>query len=209
MEFQADGIEYESENFVHADVDWKQFDSLMASRNQSFGTILQRALVQAQNGGIPGLPSDEQAAQSLMSSVMASLTTGNTAQLKRVLAPILGASEELITQLEGDDGTVLVTERNKVVMQILELEIEKGNRSLAIFYGAGHMADLEKRLLAKGFQKEGEAWLTAWDIVDTPPEQRINLIQQIFSDPEMIQTLMSAVQDMMKQVQTPAPEAAE
>ena len=70
------------------------------------------------------------------------------------------------------------------------------------------MADLEKRLLAQGFQKEGEAWLTAWDIVDTPPEGRLNLIQEIFSDPALIQTLMSAVQDIMKQVETPAPDAA-
>ena len=67
----------------------------------------------------------------------------------------------------------------------------------------------EARLLAQGFRKEGEAWLTAWDIVDTPAAERVNLIQEIFSDPEMIQTLMSAVQEIMKQIEPPAPNAAQ
>jgi len=201
MDFQADRIDYELENFVHADIDWEEYEALMTSRGQSLGTIFQRAMEQSQTGMLPGIPTDEKAAQQMMTQLMSSLTSGNTADLKRVMAPVLGESEAMITQLEGDDGTVIVTERNKVVMKVLTEEMKKGNRSLAIFYGAGHMPDLEKRLLAAGFKRTDESWMTAWTIKDTPPEERVNLMQEIFSDPETIQALMGAAQEIMREMQ--------
>ena len=208
MDFQMDSIDYDSENFVHADLDWEEYENLMTSRGQSLGTIFQRAMEQSQNGIIPGIPTDEKEAQKMMTTLMSSLTSGNTADLKRVMAPILGESEAMITQLEGDDGTVIVTERNKVVMKVLDRELKK-NRSLAIFYGAGHMPDLEKRLLADGFKRTDESWLTAWSIKDTPPEKRVNLMQEIFSDPATIQALMGAAQEMMKEMEKASEGAVE
>lgn len=59
---------------------------------------------------------------------------------------------------------MLVTERNKVVMEKLAVALAQGRRNIGIFYGAGHMPDLEKRLLAEGFRRTGMDYLTAWDI---------------------------------------------
>jgi hypothetical protein len=201
LEYQADGIDYRAPNFIHADIDWEQYESLMSSKNQSMATIFQRALTKAQSGELPGFPNDEADAQKMMNKVMSSLTSGNTADIKRVIGPILGNAEELIAGIEGEDGTVLVTERNKVVMTIVDREIAAGHRSLAILYGAGHMPDLERRLLAAGFTKQDESWLTAWNVVDVPPEQRVNVFQQLFADPELLQGLMTGIQEAMKQFQ--------
>jgi hypothetical protein len=35
---------------------------------------------------------------------------------------------------------------------------------LAVFYGAAHLPDLEKRLRGVGFGRMAERWLTAWDL---------------------------------------------
>ena len=45
-------------------------------------------------------------------------------------------------------------------------EMKNGKKKLAIFYGAAHCPDLEKRLLAQGYTRKGESWVTAWDLSD-------------------------------------------
>jgi len=65
---------------------------------------------------------------------------------------------------ERPRGSVLVHERNRVAMKVLDREIGRGHDELAIFYGAGHMPDFEQRLRDRGFRKVKESWLTAWDI---------------------------------------------
>jgi hypothetical protein len=80
----------------------------------------------------------------------------------------------------GDDGglgatvsTILVADRNKAALKVLQKEIAKGRKKIGIFYGAAHMPDFEKRL-AEDFdlKKDKEEWLTAWDLKPkrgTPP----------------------------------------
>ena len=50
-------------------------------------------------------------------------------------------------------------------MSVLKEQIESGKRNLAIFYGAGHLADMEQRLLNEfGMKRGGTRWLTAWKL---------------------------------------------
>lgn len=203
MEYQTDGIDYTPDHFVHADVDWQQYQELMEARNQSLMTLFERAMSSANSDDAPGILTDEAAANRMLGGLVSGLTTGNTAELKRSMAPVLGEAEALITEIEGEDGTVIVTERNKIVMEVLKREMKKpGNRHLAIFYGAGHLPDLEERLLASGFTRESGVWMTAWEIKDPEPgEQGTNLWQALLSDPEMIQGLMDTMQEAMRQLQ--------
>ncbi|MEM9017395.1 MAG: hypothetical protein AAGC68_10295 [Verrucomicrobiota bacterium] len=165
LEFQLDRIDYTAPNFVHADVTGEQFEELMAAKSQSFSTIITRAMELSESGGIPGLPQGEEAMGSMLGNLLTSFLSGDSNGLKRSLAPMLGESESLITQIEGDDGTVLVSERNKVVLQKLEEIVRaKGSGHYAIFYGAGHMPDFEKRLLADGYEKGESGWMDAWTI---------------------------------------------
>jgi len=165
LEFQLDGIDYSARNFVHADVGWVEFNTLMQARNQNFATLFSRALTLAEEGDVAGVPNDEKVMEAMMKRIFSAIMTGNSNELKRSVAPLISESESFITQLEGDDGTVLISERNRVAMEVLTEEREvRGGGKFAIFYGAGHMPDLEKRLLAEGFIKEKTIWADAWTI---------------------------------------------
>jgi hypothetical protein len=201
MEYQTEGIDYDRLNFIHADIDWTQYGELMASRNQSLATLFERAMAVAQGGDAPALLTDEEATNSMFNKLISGLTTGNTADLKRAMAPFLGEAETFITKIEGDDGTVLVTERNKVVMSILNRTLDSGMSNVAIFYGAGHLPDLEKRLIESGYRKDRGVWLTAWEITDPAPGEGTNLWKALLSDPETIQSLIGNVQEMLRQLQ--------
>ena len=212
LSFQMDGIDYKAPNFVHADVTWEEFQKLKASKNENMATLLTRVMKMAESGGLDALPVNEENAGDFLSGVVVALTTGDSAGLKRKIAPLLSEAEAMIAQLEGDDGTVIVSERNKVVMtKLAEMlaQHERPNKKIAIFYGAGHMPDLEKRLIADGFQKKSTAWASAWNIVDTPvdpsaPSPAKSFFSQIIEEnPEVI----SIIQSFSKALQEAAAES--
>ena len=44
-------------------------------------------------------------------------------------------------------------------------EIAAGKKKIAIFYGAGHLNDMEQRLTGEmHLKRTGEQWLTAWNL---------------------------------------------
>ncbi len=60
--------------------------------------------------------------------------------------------------------TVIVRGRNDVVMRDLRQNLRnaRSGQSISVFYGAGHMADLEKRLVDDlGYRQHDEIWMTA------------------------------------------------
>lgn len=165
LEFQLDAIDYSPPTFVHADVAWDEMDALMKARNESFMTLFTRAAALAEGDAAPGMAADAAAMEATMKRVFGAVLSGNSAELKRSVAPFLSEAESFIDQIEGEDGTVLVGERNRVVMERLEaLRRERGPGRYAVFYGAGHMPDFERRLLADGFAKGATTWHDAWSI---------------------------------------------
>jgi hypothetical protein len=211
LEFQLEGIDYGAENFVHADVEWDGLNGLMAARNQNFSEIFSRAMALSAEGSIAGLPDSEAGMSLMLSGLLSAVTSGNSTELKRLLAPLLSEAESFITQLEGDDGTVLVTERNKVVMETLaQVRQAKGGGKYAIFYGAGHMPDLENRLLDLGFAEGETGWVDAWAMEHgtagasssptvEPGDFFLKLLEE---NPEIIGTLQK-MGEMLEQIQPP------
>jgi hypothetical protein len=50
---------------------------------------------------------------------------------------------------------------------VLRKELAAGKSKIAIFYGAGHMPDLQKRLRDDfGMKPVGTRWLAAWNLQD-------------------------------------------
>jgi hypothetical protein len=82
--------------------------------------------------------------------------------MKQVMAEQFQEMEATMSVLNGPDGTTIITERNKKALAVLDREIKKGRKSLGIFYGAGHLPDMEERLAKDGFKPSGRRWLTAW-----------------------------------------------
>ena len=95
------------------------------------------------------------------------------AMTKVMLIEVLGQIKGDMSQLKGVPPEiqrlleVIIQERNKVVLGDLKAELRAVSppRSIAVFYGAGHMADLEKRLRGEmNYQPRGEVWLTALSV---------------------------------------------
>lgn len=87
------------------------------------------------------------------------------AQLLKWLGPVKGRwmMAELFKADEGHGDAVIIGDRNQVALKELEEQIAKGSKKIAIFYGAGHMPDLEWHLMERfGMEEAGSEWLTAW-----------------------------------------------
>ena len=86
-------------------------------------------------------------------------------KLKIVLATQLAGSESLFSSFGGKQGSTLITERNKVALRELRQQLAAGKKKVAIFYGAGHLADMDQRLQADfAMRPVSTVWLTAWDL---------------------------------------------
>ena len=75
---------------------------------------------------------------------------------------VIGLPPEMKALLE-----VLLERRNEKVIADLKAQLPKTGRhsSIAIFFGTGHMPDMEKRLRAElKYQPAGERWFTAFDV---------------------------------------------
>ena len=89
--------------------------------------------------------------------------TGNSNALKRTLGPILAESEGFLNALEDGEESVLISKRNEIVISRIS-SLPPSSRRVAVLYGAGHMPDLEKRLLQSGYRKTLTEWHAGWTI---------------------------------------------
>jgi hypothetical protein len=85
-------------------------------------------------------------------------------QLKTILAKQFENMDDMVAGLEGPEGSVLLTERNKACINVLKDTLADGKKNVGVFYGAAHMKDLEKRLMGMGFKRTGAEWRVAWDL---------------------------------------------
>lgn len=159
LEFQLNEIDYNGKNMVHADMSPEQFSQSMRDRGESVFAIFLRMMGYAmakQQGG--DTPSDGQL-------LLALLSKNRALALKRLMAEQFENMEGSLTAIEGPKGSTLIGERNKVALKVLREQLSAGKRKIAIFYGAGHMSDMQRRLREE-FQlvPVGTRWLTAWDM---------------------------------------------
>jgi len=98
--------------------------------------------------------------------LLAALFSKNRAMaLKRLVAEQFQESVDALAALEGPKGSTLISGRNQVAMTVLRKEIAAGKMKIAIFYGAGHMPDFQKRLRDDfGMKPVSTRWLAAWNL---------------------------------------------
>ena len=163
LEFQLEALDYTPTNFVHADLDPETFARLQGEKGESILGLMLRAILEEDARQRSG---QGQAIHPLQ--LLWALTSGDRAHaLKFLLAQQMDQIESTLAGIDrGSDGqgSVLVSGRNEHAMGVLRDQLQRGNRRLGIFYGAGHMPDLDQRLRQLGFQPAGEQWLTAWEI---------------------------------------------
>jgi hypothetical protein len=159
LEFQLKGVDYTRKNFVHADMSPDQFAQSMQKRGESVLQTFTRLMGYAMTRQNGGSGTGEGQLLAMLFSQDRTLT------LKRIMAEQFEDMEGSLTAINGPEGSTLITERNKVALGVLRKQISAGKKSLAIFYGAGHMPDFQKRLADEfGLVPISTQWLVAWDM---------------------------------------------
>jgi hypothetical protein len=93
-----------------------------------------------------------------------------TLALKRIMAEQFADDDGSLNALEGPNGSTLISGRNEVAMKVLKEQIAAGKRKIAIFYGAGHMPNLQKQLRdTYHVEPVDTRWLMAWDLKTVAP----------------------------------------
>jgi hypothetical protein len=160
LDFQLDHIDYTPKNMVHADMSPAEFAATMKDRGESFLEMFFRMVGQgaAQQSKDPGRSTD-------LRMLSAFFSRDRATKLKEMMAEQFENMDGSMAALDGPDGSTIITERNKKALAVLVEQVQAGKRRLAVFYGAGHLPDLQRRLEADfGMKRTGDQWLVAWSL---------------------------------------------
>ncbi len=185
LRFQLDAIDYSSPQFINSDLSVEELSRIFARPDPA---------TSSESGADPTPDAGSDAPIGELFSLMdGSSWTGVFMRFGIAFisaSPKLQATVRLVLietlgSLEGDLGDatglppdlrrlmeILIRERNSAVLQDLTQLIERGRKSrrervpsVAIFYGAGHLSDLERRIRAElGYVPGPDEWLTAFDV---------------------------------------------
>jgi hypothetical protein len=166
LDLQTEQIDYTRKNFVHADLSPDEMAEAMRKRGETGLTlvlgiaadILRQQNLQQMKKGDPGVAEDLDPLSLLLDPQAA-------VKLKRLMARQLAGMDTEDGGLGHTLNNLLIVDRNKAALRALQKELVNGHKRIAIFYGAGHMPDMQRRLLADfGLRRQGEQWLRAWDL---------------------------------------------
>ncbi len=158
---QMEEVDYTPENFVHADMSLEEFQKTREEKNESFlGLMVKAWLVQSE------LQGQSDPSQDLAQLMKILLSSDSATELKRMIGSQFHMVEELVTGMEGSEGSVIIGARNDVALKVLAQQRLTDKKRFAIFYGAAHLPDMEKKLLAAGWRKQRTEWLKAWNLPD-------------------------------------------
>jgi hypothetical protein len=165
LEHQLEVVDYEPENFVHADLSLRGMIEAAKKRGEdkiTFGLGIARdimiALNKMQTEGGPNNPE-------IPEIDVIALLLGDKRQgrkLKKVFAKTIDpANSGLGKTVENS----IVGDRNDACLKVLKEQLEAGKTKIAIFYGAAHMPDFEQKLMTShGMKKDKTTWLKAWNL---------------------------------------------
>lgn len=157
LEFQLDHIDYHQENFVHADMSPEEFVESMTNNDESFLKMFFKAM---------GSGMARQGSEGSMdngSLLAAMFSSDREMNMRRQMAGELSGADAAMIAFSGENGSTIIHHRNGKCFEVMQREIDNGKRNLGVFYGAGHLQDMEDRLLAMGYAPSGpREWLVAW-----------------------------------------------
>ncbi|MFM2002712.1 MAG: hypothetical protein RI963_2138 [Planctomycetota bacterium] len=156
LEYQLEKIDYLAKNFVHADMSPEEFSKDMANRGDGIWKMAARMV----GAGL----ATQNATGSDIGLIAALISGDRTMGLRQSMAKqLVSMNMAGIDDATGDN--TLIKGRNRKALQILERELAAGKKTVAIFYGAGHMEDMAARV-EKDFEMSQTQvqWVKAWDL---------------------------------------------
>lgn len=153
--FQLDEMDSTKANWRNSDIDVETLRTLLDEAGPQASMVLKMLDGNSLQAKLAGL---------LLSFVGVSKTLSTT--VKVVMVDQLAQAEELFGGMKGMEAMqrVIIEDRNRIVLDDLKRIVasETDKKSIAVFYGAGHMASMERCLTAElELVPTGETWLPA------------------------------------------------
>jgi len=163
LTFQLDEIDYSAANFIHADMSPKEFDAAMQKRGESWWTMFTRLMREGAERAERGKPTGPEVGIGDLWGMF--FGKDREVRLRRIMAEQFTDMEVLTAAFGGEEGSTLITDRNGAALEVLSEQIAAGKERIAIFYGAAHMEDFDRRLREDLSLEPGEVeWVEAWDL---------------------------------------------
>ena len=160
LDFQLSAVNYAMDNFVHADMTAEEFEATMARRGESFSQMLAREMAKAM-----AKQNEQNPLAMNLDMMLSALSSDRVYRIRRIAAVQLAKAGGGDAFAAADGSSTIITERNIKALDILKRELKKGHKKVGVFYGAGHLADMETRMIDEfGFHRTAESWLTAWHL---------------------------------------------
>lgn len=167
LTFQLDHIDYNQRNLVHADMTPQELAQAFKEEFSKSATPSAQGFLDTVASSLGGASTSQQANDSAMSiRMMLALASSDRARrVKIIFAEQLLGLDAQMKQLGGILSGALIDQRNTKCLNVMERELTRGKKKVAVFYGAGHFPDMEKQLREKyGFSRGGAEWIPAWDL---------------------------------------------
>jgi hypothetical protein len=166
LDHQLEYVDYTKANFIHADMSPDEFVQAMKNRNESFlqmyFKLVGAAMAEQSKMAAKGDSSD-------FDLIAALFASDRARRLKIILAKQLSEMEALMVSFGGEQGSVIISERNQKALDVLKTQLSSGKKHVGIFYGAGHLSDMDKHLRTDfHMQPASITWLTAWNLAAKP-----------------------------------------
>ena len=159
---QIENIDYSVPNFVHADLTQSGLSKSMDTRQENVLSYALKALANTDLSDRDFGVSTEEMAQLDLAALLAGTSSPSDRKiLLKMFATALTSSGDILATLEN---TALIGERNTRAMKVLEEQTSSNKKDFALFYGAAHIPDFEKRLKSNGWEYLETEWIQAWAI---------------------------------------------
>ena len=164
LSFQLDEINYDRENFVHADLSPTELKQSMEQRGESLYVYFWRLFY----ASVDSYAKDPLGWND-MQKISGVLSAGQDDSLKTLIAYEMTDMGQIQDVLGEDADSAVIGARNQRAIDVLQREIAAGAKRIGIFYGVAHMPDLEERLLDQvGLVYEEASWVDAWLLGSAP-----------------------------------------
>jgi hypothetical protein len=165
LKYQLEVIDYQKANFIHADLSPEGMKKAMKERGDDEMTIILGVIADMLRKR--NLDADKPEPQPPDISLTDLL---NPMKFKRMMAQQFEDAGGDVS-LGGTINRLLVEDRNKACIKVLQQQLTAGKKKIAIFYGAAHMPDFDKRLKEDfGMKRTESEWITAWNLTDDGPK---------------------------------------
>jgi hypothetical protein len=155
LEFQLNEINYKHANWKNSDLSWDDLDKL--SKDNPNGKAA--GFDQIKSLFDPNSPNAK-----MLTNLLETASPGTKEAIKLMI--VKNVASGTAGSFDAATGDIVLTARNKAVLKELELSINaepgKAPKSIGVFYGANHLADMEKELTSKyGYKLGKQQWFTS------------------------------------------------